>query len=135
MSDEYQLYNHLGIIIPTLIHELYHYYQFTTKLTPLIYIICCLPVLRNLIIESSAYELTDKVSEWMIKIQSIEFSKWQEELYMKYYGNDNYDIENMCFKPDFNYEYCIKQYEQYQKDKKDGKIPDYYPMIIKPIKN
>ena len=134
-SKEYQLYNHLGIIIPTLIHELYHYYQFTTKLTPLLYIICCLPGLRNLIIEPSAYELTDKVSEWIIKIQNIEYSNWQKELYIKYYGNDNYDIKNMCFKSNFNYEYCIKQYEQYLLDKKAGKIPDYYPIIIKPIEN
>lgn len=68
----------------------------------------------------------------MINIQNDEFNTWQKELYLKYYGEENYDINTMQFKENFNYEYCNQQYEQYKLDKKNNKIPPYYPVIFRP---
>ena len=68
----------------------------------------------------------------MINIQNDEFNTWQKGLYLKYYGEENYDINTMQFKENFNYEYCNQQYEQYKLKKKNNKIPPYYPVIFRP---
>ena len=68
----------------------------------------------------------------MINIQNDEFNTWQKGLYLKYYDEENYDINTMQFKENFNYEYCNQQYEQYKLDKKNNKIPPYYPVIFRP---
>lgn len=83
-------------------------------------------------LESKAYSISDDATDWMTNIQNDEFNKWQKELYLKYYGEENYDVTTMQFKENFNYEYCKQQYEKYLIDKKNYKIPSYYPNMFRP---
>lgn len=46
---------------------------------------------------------------------------------------DNFDVENKQFIKDFDYDYCVKQYELYKKNKKK-KEEFIIPMLTVPTK-
>lgn len=58
------------LIVPTLLHELRHKYQFERN--KLLYILCCLPILRELTIEKDADKITKKADEFCEEMDRVE---------------------------------------------------------------
>lgn len=126
-----KMYHHLGIVIPTVIHELFHKYQ-RAMLGFAYYCFCCLPIIRDLTIEPPAYKHYDLSDDWFTKIQQEEYQTQRRELLLKYMGEENYDFEANNYRDGFNREYCKQQFEKYKIDRRQGRIPAYYPNIIGP---
>ena len=60
------------LMAPTLIHELRHKWQFEHN--KLLYVICCLPFLREITIEKDAEKITESAQEFCEKLDAAEAS-------------------------------------------------------------
>ena len=60
------------LIAPTLIHELRHKWQFERN--KLLYILCCLPLLREITIEKDAWRITELAQEFCEELDAAEAS-------------------------------------------------------------
>lgn len=75
---------HFGLIIPTILHELYHKYQCSTY-TILIYSILALPFWREYTIEPAAYKISDNASDWMMILDEQEFKDNYNKIHLDFY--------------------------------------------------
>lgn len=60
------------LIVPTLIHELRHKWQFERN--KLLYILCCLPLLREITIEKDAWKITEIAQDFCDRLDAAEAS-------------------------------------------------------------
>lgn len=127
--DEIKYDAHFSLIIPTVFHEIYHRHQCNTY-TLIPYVFLALPIWREYLIEKPAYKISDDVFDWMQKLDNEKFQARFKEIHLKYYG-DNFDVEKQEFKPEYDKEYCEKQYAQYLLDKKNNEIY-LVPILTKP---
>lgn len=70
MSSKYSSWPEL--ITPTLIHELRHKWQYERN--KLLYILCCLPFLREITIERDAWKTTQSAQDFCDKLDAAEAS-------------------------------------------------------------
>jgi hypothetical protein len=72
------------LIIPTVLHELYHKYQCKTY-GNLIYSLLAFPLWRDFIIEKSAYAVSDIAYDWIQDEINNEFNLKYLELNVQFY--------------------------------------------------
>lgn len=60
------------LIVPTLIHELRYKWQYERN--KLLYILCCLPFLREITIERDAWKITESAQDFCNKLDAAEAS-------------------------------------------------------------
>ena len=127
--DETKYDSHFSLVIPTVLHEIYHRHQCDTY-TLIPYSILALPFWREYTIETSAYKISDDAFDWMQKLDQEKFNIRFNELHKTYYGDD-FDLTTRKFKENYDKEFCTSQYEQYLLDRKNNKIYPV-PSLIKP---
>lgn len=94
-QDENTIINYIELLIPTVIHELYHKYQ-SQKFTKILYILLANPIWRQITLENSADDLTDKAYIWIDRYSLEQTNIKFAELHKKYY-QDNFNAEKKEF--------------------------------------
>lgn len=107
---------HFNLIFPTLLHELYHMYQFKT-FTIFLWPFIATPVIREFTIEPPAYKISDEAMDWMLDYQNREFEQIRKMLYADVY-DIWYDIDNDRFVENFDMKYCLQRYNEYVERRK-----------------
>lgn len=121
---------HFGLIIPTILHELYHKYQ-CKKYTLPIYALLAIPLWREYTIEKSAYKISDNASDWIMILDEEKFKEEFNKLHLDFYGL-NYDIDNQQFITNYDKEYCNSQYQKYLNLRKNKQISLYVNLTCPP---
>ena len=83
-NDELVYDFHFGLVIPTILHELYHKYQ-CSKYTLLIYALLALPFWREYTIEPNAYKISDDASDWMMILDEEQFIQEFNKIHLDFY--------------------------------------------------
>ena len=70
-----------GLIASTLVHELRHAWQY--RRNPILYVICCLPVLREFTLERDAWAITKPAEDFFAELDNLHASQKFEEWHAK----------------------------------------------------
>lgn len=127
--DKLKYEGHFKLIIPTMLHEIYHRYQ-CQKLTFPIYALVSFPIIREFTIEPPAYKISDNTYDWIQQLEQEKFENMRKELHEYFYGKF-FNCNTMEFVQNYDKEYCEAQYNFYKQMKKDNKVP-LTPMLTIP---